>query len=202
MYVRLIKNRALFHSKIFVIKTQASQSSFCLSTEMSMYLQCIEDLQNLQFASVENLLALKSYCLALLKRQCKWKNGKKSIIFVLDVVIIVIVLWLFVSWNEKGRCYQKDCIIGPDGADSQFKKYTRMHLCFRDRSITFYTDMMGLHAFSHISTQRLGTQRKCLCLFSAAHTDRLCCLLFLSLLLFITFLKLGFVSKCLSNFCD
>lgn len=73
--------------------------------------------------------------------------------------------------------------------------------CFRDRSITFYTDMMGLHAFSHISTQRLGTQRKCLCLFSAAHTDRLCCsLLFLSLLLFITFLKLGFVSKCLSNF--
>lgn len=130
----------------------------------------------------------------------KW--GKKSIIFVLDVVIIVIVLWLFVSWNEKGRCYQKDCIIGPDGADSQFKKYTRMHLCFRDRSITFYTDMMGLHAFSHISTQRLGTQRKCLCLFSAAHTDRLFCLLFLSLLRFITFLKLGFVSKCLSNFCD
>lgn len=130
----------------------------------------------------------------------KWE--KKSIIFVLDVVIIVIVLWLFVSWNEKGRCYQKDCIIGPDGADSQFKKYTRMHLCFRDRSITFYTDMMGLHAFSHISTQRLGTQRKCLCLFSAAHTDRLFCLLFLSLLRFITFLKLGFVSKCLSNFCD
>lgn len=73
--------------------------------------------------------------------------------------------------------------------------------CSRDRSITFYTDMMGLHAFSHISTQRLGTQRKCLCLFSAAHTDRLCCsLLFLSLFLFITFLKLGFVSKCLSNF--
>lgn len=81
MYVRLIKNRALFHSKIFVIKTQASQSSFCLSTEMSMYLQCIEDLQNLQFASVENLLALKSYCLALLKRQCKWKNGKKKYYF-------------------------------------------------------------------------------------------------------------------------
>lgn len=93
MYVHLIKNRALFHSKIFVIKTQASQSSFCLSTEMSMCVQCIEDLQNLQFASVENLLALKSYCLALLKRHsANEKNGKKGVIFVLDVVIIVIVL--------------------------------------------------------------------------------------------------------------
>lgn len=91
MYVRLIKNRAFFHSKIFVIKTQASQFSFCLSTEMSMYVQCIEDLQNLEFASVENLLALKSYCLALLKRQCKCKKwGKKGIIFVLDAVMIVI----------------------------------------------------------------------------------------------------------------